>query len=101
MSKLARVPCHSSRENLWDHGFGHYDAHHDPDRGKPLLSYQVIVSLIAATTTQAGLRVEAALDRNTYPAGVKVPDAELKRVNLKPARFHGDWNYTVVPHPDP
>ena len=70
-------------------------------RGKPLLSYQVIVSLIAATTTHAGLRVEAALDRNTYPAGVKVPDAELKRVNLKRARFHGEWNYTVAPHQGP
>ena len=67
-------------------------------RGKPLLSYQVIVSLIAATAAQGGLRVEAALDRNTYPPGVKVPDAELQRVNLKPARFHGDWNYTVAPH---
>jgi len=66
-------------------------------RGKPLLSYQVIVSLIAATTTHAGLRVDAALDRNRYPAGVKVPDAEVQRVNLKPARFHGDWNYTVGP----
>jgi transposase len=66
-------------------------------RGKPLLSYQVIVSLIAATTTQAGLRIEAALDRHTYPAGVKVSDAEVRRVNLKPARFHGDWNYSVRP----
>jgi transposase len=66
-------------------------------RGKPLISYQVIVSLIAATTTLAGLRVEAALDPNRYPAGVKVPDAEVQQVNLKPARFHGDWNYTVGP----
>jgi transposase len=70
-------------------------------RGKPLVSYQVIVSLIAATTTQAGLRVEAAVDRNTYPAGVKVPDVDVQRVNLKPARFHGDWNYTVAPHQGP
>jgi transposase len=70
-------------------------------RGKPLLSYQVIVSLIAATTTHAGLRVEAALDRNRYPAGVKVPDAELQQVNLKPARFHGEWNYTVAPRQGP
>lgn len=69
-------------------------------RGKPLLSYQVIVSLIAATTTQAGLRVEAAVDRNKYPSGVKVADAEVRRVNLKPARFHGDWNYTVGPQRD-
>jgi hypothetical protein len=68
-------------------------------RGKPLLSYQVIVSLIAATTTAAGLRVEAALDEHRYPAGVKVPDAEVRRVQLTPARFHGDWNYTVGPQP--
>ena len=66
-------------------------------RGKPLLTYQVIVSLIAATTTSAGLKVRAALDRNTYPSGVKVSAAELQAVNLKPARFHGDWNYTVKP----
>ena len=67
-------------------------------RGKPLLSYEVIVSLIAATTTQSGLRVQAALDRNRYPTGAKVPDVDLQHVNLKPARFHGDWNYTVSPH---
>ena len=67
-------------------------------RGKPLLSYQVIVSLIAATTTRTGLRVEAALDGNPYPAGVKVADAELRHVHLKPARFHGEWNCTVAPH---
>jgi transposase len=67
-------------------------------RGKPLLSYHVIVSLIAATTTQVGLRVQAALDRHRYPAGVKVTDAELRSVNMKPARFHGDWNYTMTPH---
>ena len=66
-------------------------------RGKPLLTYQVIVSLIAATTTSAGLKVRAALDRNAYPSGVKVSAAEFQAVNLKPARFHGDWNYTVKP----
>ena len=66
-------------------------------RGKPLLSYQVIVSLIAATTTRAGLQVETALADNRCPAGVKVPDDQVQRVNLKPARFRGDWNYTVGP----
>jgi hypothetical protein len=66
-------------------------------RGKPLISYQVIVSLIAATTTVTGLRVTAKLDPNEYPAGVKVRDAELQGVNRKPARFHGDWNYTISP----
>ncbi|MGH9320811.1 MAG: ISAzo13 family transposase [Vicinamibacteria bacterium] len=66
-------------------------------RGKPLVSYQTIVSLIAATTTAKGLRVKAVLDSKAYPAGVKVSDDEVQSVNLKPARFHGDWNYTVVP----
>lgn len=66
-------------------------------RGKPLLSYHVIVSLIAATTTEKGLRVKAAIDDNVYPAGSKVPADALARVNIKPERFHGDWNYTLVP----
>jgi transposase len=66
-------------------------------RGKPLLSYQVIVNLIAATTTVEGLKVRAALDDKTYPSGMKVSDTTLKELNLKPARFHGDWNYSLVP----
>ena len=66
-------------------------------RGKPLISYQVIVNLIAATTTAAGLKVRAALDRKAYPAGIKVSAAELKALNLKPNRFHGDWNYKLLP----
>jgi transposase len=68
-------------------------------RGQPLLSYQVIVSLIAATTTRKGLRVRAAVDDNAYPAGVAVSDAQIASVNLKPERFHGDWNYSVLPEP--
>ncbi len=67
-------------------------------RGKPPTTYQVIVNLIEATTTATGLRVKAALDKRSYPAGSKVSDAELKAVQLKPARFHGDWNYTIMPH---
>jgi transposase len=66
-------------------------------RGQPLLTYQVIVSLIAATTTEAGLKVQAALDPMTYPAGIKVSDATVKGLNLKPAPFHGDWNYSLAP----
>ena len=66
-------------------------------RGKPLLTYQVIVNLIAATTTQEGLKVRAGLDAETYPSGIKSSDTAVKELNLKPARFHGDWNYTLVP----
>lgn len=66
-------------------------------RGKPLISHKVIVELIAATTTDAGLKVRSQLDTNTYPAGVKVSEAELQAVNLVRHAFHGDWNYTIQP----
>jgi DNA-binding transcriptional ArsR family regulator len=66
-------------------------------RGKPLVSHQVIVQLIAATTTKAGLTVRCELDRNIYPAGVKVSDEELKAVEIVRHEFHGEWNYTITP----
>jgi hypothetical protein len=66
-------------------------------RGKPLRSYRTIVQLIAATTTDAGLRVRAELDENKYPKGVKVSDAQLAAVNLSRHDFHGEWNYTISP----
>ena len=68
-------------------------------RGKPLVSYQTIVQLIGATTTQAGLKVRAELDTNTYPAGIKVSDAELAAIAIERHAFHGDWNYTLSPRP--
>ena len=66
-------------------------------RGRPLVSHEIIVKLISNTTTAQGLRVHAALDRRHYPTRKKVSAAELKRVQLLPAGFHGDWNYTIVP----
>jgi hypothetical protein len=66
-------------------------------RGKPLRSYRTIVQLIAATTTDTGLKVRALLDEAKYPKGVKVTDAQLAAVNLTPHTFHGDWNYTISP----
>jgi Rhodopirellula transposase DDE domain len=66
-------------------------------RGKPLRSYRTIVQLIAATTTNAGLKVCAELDENKYPKAVKVSDAQLAVVNLSRHAFHGDWNYTISP----
>jgi hypothetical protein len=68
-------------------------------RGKPLVSYQAIVQLIAATTTTTGLKVRCKLDQNTYPAGIKVSDAEIDALNISHHDFHGDWNYTVIPEP--
>jgi hypothetical protein len=66
-------------------------------RGRPLVSHEVIVNLIAHTATQQGLLIQAELDSGTYPTGLKVSDEELALVNLIPAGFHGDWNYTIAP----
>jgi hypothetical protein len=66
-------------------------------RGRPLVSHEVIVNLIAATSTQHGLFIRAELDTGLYPAGIKVSDAELAAIRLKPADFHGDWNYRISP----
>jgi hypothetical protein len=66
-------------------------------RGKPLVSYQVIVQLIANTTTATGLTVACRLDVDTYEKGVKVSDAEMATLNIQPANFHGEWNYTIAP----
>jgi len=69
-------------------------------RGKPLVSYQAIVQLIAATTTRTGLNVKSEIDTATYPAGVKVTDAEMATINITPHAFHGEWNYTIRPNPE-
>ena len=66
-------------------------------RGKPLVSYETIVNLIAATSTKEGLEVRSEIDRMHYEAGKKVTDEELAKVNLQRHSFHGDWNYTISP----
>jgi len=66
-------------------------------RGRPLTSYQVIVNLIAHTTTKAGLVVRAALDTGHYETGIVVSDEDLARVKIIPAKFHGEWNYAIHP----
>jgi transposase len=66
-------------------------------RGRPLVSHQVIVNLIASTTTRTGLLVKAALDTEHYDTAIKIPDEELARLRLTPSPFHGDWNYILSP----
>lgn len=66
-------------------------------RGQPLISHEVIVNLIRATTTRKGLRVEAAIDDHKYPSGEKVTDEEMAGINLSRSEFHGEWNYTISP----
>jgi Rhodopirellula transposase DDE domain len=68
-------------------------------RGKPLVSYQTIVQLIASTTTRTGLNVKCDIDPNLYPAGIKVSDAEMAAINIVPHEFHGEWNYSISPRP--
>ena len=67
-------------------------------RGKPLVSRQVVVDLIAATTTRTGLKVYARLDERDYPDKTKVTDAQLAAVRLEGDPFHPEWNYTIKPH---
>jgi Rhodopirellula transposase DDE domain len=66
-------------------------------RGRPLISYEVIVNLISATATKTGLRVRAALDRKQSPSGQKVSDAVRQTLHLEPHAFQGEWNYTLKP----
>ncbi len=66
-------------------------------RGRPLVSHDVVVNLIANTTSKTGLRIRAALDPGRYPTGKKVSPEELAALNLRVDPFHGEWNYTVIP----
>ena len=68
-------------------------------RGRPLASLAVIISLIAATRTRAGLTVRCELDPGRYPEGEKISDAQMSSLKIERARFHGDWNYTIHPTP--
>jgi hypothetical protein len=70
-------------------------------RGKPLVSHQVIVQPIGATTTQTGLTVSRGIDASRYPKGIKVTDAEMAEPAIKRDPFHGEWNYTISPNQQP
>jgi hypothetical protein len=66
-------------------------------RATPLVSRQVVVNLIANTTTRTGLKIRAALDEGEYETGIKVSDADMAEINIARDSFHGDWNYTIAP----
>lgn len=68
-------------------------------RGSPLRSHEVVAQSIAAATTRTGLTLHAELDTGAYPIGAEVSDAELNAVPVTGHAFHGEWNYTVHPHP--
>lgn len=93
---VRHFPPGTSKWNTIEHRmFSHITEHW---RGRPLISHEVVVNLIGHTTTTTGLTIQAALDQNTYPIGIKVSKEEMKRLNLSPAKFHGkDWNYAIKP----
>jgi len=66
-------------------------------RGRPLRSYETIVSLIGNTTNRGGLVVRARLDRRKYPTGKKVSAKEIRALKIERDNFHGDWNYIIRP----
>jgi len=66
-------------------------------RGRPLISHEVIINLIASTCTKSGLKVQCELDVNKYPKGQKVTDQEMKKLRITPHEFHGEWNYALSP----
>jgi transposase len=95
---VSHLPPGTSKWNKIEHRmFCHITANW---RGKPLESLEVVVSLIGDTNTSAGLRIQAALDAGQYPTGIKVSNAEMKTLQIDRAHFHGEWNYTILPHRD-
>jgi hypothetical protein len=97
---VAVTVCHyppgTSKWNKIEHRLFSYISLHW--KGQPLISYETVVNLIGATRTKTGLRVKAALDAGTYELGVKIPDEDMERLNLRPHRTRPQWNYTLRPH---
>ncbi len=91
---ICHFPPGTSKWNKIEHRlFCHITANW---RGRPLSSLEVTVNLIAATTTRTGLSIQADLDLGTYKTGIRVSKDEMSRLQLKPADFHGEWNYTIT-----
>ena len=93
--EVCHFPPGTSKWNKIEHRmFCHITANW---RGRPLLSREVVVNLIGATTTQQGLKIKAALDENRYEAGIKVTEDEMASLSIVPDSFHGEWNYRINP----
>ncbi|MGR9108997.1 MAG: ISAzo13 family transposase [Gammaproteobacteria bacterium] len=95
---ISHLPPGTSKWNKIEHRLFSYISMNW--RGQPLISHEVIVNLIAGTTTHTGLKVHAELDNSSYPSGVKVSDAEFEKIRITRNAFHGEWNYRIDPHPD-
>ncbi len=92
---VCHLPPGTSKWNKIEHRlFSHISMNW---RGRPLVSHEVVVKLIGATMTKTGLKVKAKLDKRKYPLKVKVSDEDMASLNIKPDKFHGEWNYTIEP----
>jgi hypothetical protein len=96
-TKIAVTVCHfppgTSKWNKIEHRmFSHITKNW---RGRPITSHEVMVNLIANTRTEAGLQIQAAIDSNKYPTGIKVSERAMKTLSIERNDFHGEWNYTV------
>lgn len=94
---VSHLPPGTSKWNKIEHRLFSYISQNW--RGKPLVSHEVIVNLIASTSTRKGLTVRCELDTNKYPKGTKITDEELRQVNIIRDEFHGEWNYAIHPTP--
>jgi hypothetical protein len=93
--RVSHFPPGTSKWNKIEHRlFSHISMNW---RGRPLVSHEVIVNLIAATTTRQGLQVRAELDPRLYPKGIKVTDEAFSAIRVVRDEFHGEWNYTILP----
>lgn len=95
--RVAHLPPGTSKWNKIEHRLFSFISMNW--RGRPLISHEVIVNLIAATTTSTGLRVQARIDDSIYPTGIKIPDADIASLNIERDSFHGEWNYVIRPQP--
>ncbi len=92
---ISHLPPGTSKWNKIEHRLFSYISMNW--RGQPLISHEVIVNLIAGTTTRKGLKVHAELDESSYPSGIKVSDAEFEKIRITRNSFHGEWNYRIDP----
>jgi hypothetical protein len=93
--KTSHFPPGTSKWNKIEHRLFSYISQNW--RGKPLISHEVIINLIAATTTKEGLKIKCQIDDNIYPKGIKISDKELEKVKILRDDFHGEWNYSISP----
>lgn len=94
--RVSHLPPGTSKWNKIEHRMFSYISMNW--RGKPLVSHEVIINLIANTRTKTGLIIKAGLDQNIYPIGIKVEKETFNAINITPNAFHGEWNYTISPH---